>query len=314
MELGANHWQLHWPATSSALSTLLEVRATDSVTLLTDSVTLPVSGATVSVEAWKLNSGSVNLVTQMNDIKTHLAANENSVGAYFHGNRFVAFFNLGGMEYDGATTTGTGALKHETFHSWFGRGVKPAGQPDGWWDEAWTVYSMNGAVASTPFNFSNPPVELCTRNPWSRLTPGGAYSSGVVFFEGLAALVGASALGNFMDAFYAEYKGRPVPTAEFEGHLLKKWASPRLVDGFHRFVYGFDDPVTAPDLWLKDDTGHTGSDSWGGVFWDSPDLWVRHSDDGGLAHENPNMARTTGCMRVCAIAAAAHNTLPSPLT
>jgi hypothetical protein len=40
------------------------------------------------------------------------------------------------MEYDGGTTTASGNLKHETYHTWWGRGLKPASQNDAWWDEA----------------------------------------------------------------------------------------------------------------------------------------------------------------------------------
>ena len=41
---------------------------------------------------------------------------------------------------DGGCTSPPGSLHHETFHSWWGRGIKPASQADGWWDEAWNVY------------------------------------------------------------------------------------------------------------------------------------------------------------------------------
>ena len=108
------------------------------------------------------------------------------------------------MEYDGGTTTGTGALRHETFHSWFARGLKAASQPDAWWDEAWTVYNDNGAAGSLPFDFTDPPVTLCTRNPWARITASGAYSDGERFFRGLASIVGVSNLNSLMSEFYKE--------------------------------------------------------------------------------------------------------------
>ena len=44
------------------------------------------------------------------------------------------------MEYEGGTTTGTGALRHETFHSWWARGLKPAGPPTfAYYDPPWTL-------------------------------------------------------------------------------------------------------------------------------------------------------------------------------
>lgn len=285
--LGNNHWQVEWPDSITAFSPLIEVRATSTLAQLTDTVTLPVSGVTVTVEAWKPASSGVDLATQINSIKNFLVANENDIGRYIHGNRFVTFINVGGMEYDGSTTTGTGALRHETFHSWWGRGVKPASQPDAWWDEAWTVYNMAGAAGSLPFNFSDAPVELATRNPWSRLTPIIAYSEGERFFEGLAAMGGVSNVNSYMDAFYAEYKGKPITTATLEEYLLTHIGKATVVDTFHRFVYGFPDSVPAPDLWLRDDPAHSGANYWGGVFWDSPDLWVRRMDDGGTEHQDP---------------------------
>lgn len=51
--LGLNHWQIDFPARFSALSPLLEVRASDTLTQQADTVLLPVSGKTVSIEAWK---------------------------------------------------------------------------------------------------------------------------------------------------------------------------------------------------------------------------------------------------------------------
>ncbi len=285
--LGANQWRVQWPAHSSALTTLLELRAADTLVQVSDSVVLPVSGATVSVEAWKLTTSGVDLAAQVNNIKSYLTANENNVGPFAHGNRFIAFFHTGGMEYDGGTTTGTGPLRHETFHSWWGRGLKPASHPDGWWDEAWTEYNMAGGTGSTPFSFADPPTELSQRNPWARFTPSGAYSAGREFFEGLAQLMSAANLKAFMDEFYQQRRGTLVTTAALEAHLLARSGHATVVDAFHRFVYGFGDTGSAPDLWLQDAAAHTGADYWSGDFWDSPDLWVRHADDGGLTHQNP---------------------------
>jgi hypothetical protein len=285
--LGTNHWLVAFPARSTALSTLVELRASDAVTSQTGSVTLPGSGATIVIEVWKLTGSPVDLGARIADISSFLIANEGSTGAYVHGNRFVAFFNIGGMEYEGGTTTAVGSLRHETFHSWWGRGVKPAGQTDGWIDEAWTVYNDGGATGSQPLNFSSPPVELSSRNPWVRFTPTAAYSSGERFFEGVAALMGVSNLSTHMASFYAQHTSRPITTVQLEEFLLTHCSDPILVDGFHRFVYGFADPSPAPDLWIKDDPGDPGGNLWAGTFWNSPDLWVRNTDDGGTSHQLP---------------------------
>jgi hypothetical protein len=196
---GLNHWQISFPARSSSVSPLLEVRAADTLAQQTDTVLLPVSGKTVTIEAWKPTSSMVSLTAQINNIKTLLADNENDYGAYLHDDRFVAFFNgIGGMEYEGGTTTSPGALLHETFHSWFARGVKPASQADGWWDEGFTSFHDDGADDAIPFDFSDPPVLLCSRDPWQRHTPSNAYTDGSSFWKGMAALLGASNLNVLM--------------------------------------------------------------------------------------------------------------------
>jgi hypothetical protein len=284
--LGPNHWSVHFPSRFTALSPLLEVRATDTLASMSDTAPLPATGP-VKVEAWKLAASAVDLGAQIANLKTWLAADESAVGPYTHGDRFVAFLNVGGMEYDGGTTSAPGSLRHETFHSWFGRGAKPASQADGWWDEAWDVYNDLGASGALPFDFTAPPVELSSRNPWVRVTPSGSYSSGERFFEGLAALVGVASLKSHMSAFYKEHTARPATTAHLETLLVRRTGAPTIVDAFHRFVYGFGNPSPAPDLWLRDEPGDPGGNLWAGRFWDSPDLWIRNADDGGSTHQPP---------------------------
>lgn len=285
--LGANHWSVAFPDRFTAFSPLLELRATDTLTSLTDTTTLPSSGIVMTIEAWKLASSSINLVDQINNLKTWLADNENSTGDYLHGNRYVAFMHIGGMEYEGGTTTGTGALRHEAFHSWWGRGLKPASQPDAWWDEAWTVYNDSGASGASAFNFADPPVELSPRNPWVRITAPGSYSAGRDFFEGAASMIGVANLNSMMRDFYSEGNARPATTTGLEEFLVCRSGAPLLVDAFHRFVFGFGEPSPAPDLWMRDHTSHSGADEWSGAFWNSPDLWIRNADDGGTDHQPP---------------------------
>ena len=284
--LGANHWSVAFPARFTALSPLLELRATNTLAGATGTVMLP-SGTSVTVEAWKLTTSAVDLGNRINDIKGWLADNEATAGPWMHGGRFVAFLHVGGMEYEGGTTSSPGALRHETFHSWWARGLKPASQPDGWWDEAWTVYNDAGATGSTPFDFSDPPVPLCPLNPWVRVTHSGAYTDGERFFEGVASLVGVSTTKSLMREFYVSRRHRPATTADLEAHLVARSGQAALVDAFHRFVYGLPTPSPAPDLWIRDDLGHGGADAWAGRFWDSPDLWVRNANDGGTTHQAP---------------------------
>lgn len=284
---GGNHWSIAFPARFTALSHLFELHASDTVTSTTDAVTLPVSGTAVTIEASGFATGGVDLAAQIGVLKTALQGDESFAGSYAHGARFVAFISSGGMEYEGGTTTSPSALRHEAFHSWWGRGVKPAGQPHGWWDEAWAVYHDGGGSGSFPFDFTEMPVELSPRNPWVRVTPSAAYSAGERFFEGLAAALGVSTLRSLMRDFYEEHRARPTSTGELEAFLVSRSGMASLVDAFHRFVYGLGEPSPAPDLWLRDDTGDPGADAWSGRFWDSADLWVRRHDDGGTSHESP---------------------------
>ena len=283
-----NHWRIAFPSRFSCLSPMLEIRASDTLVMQTDTTVLPVSGATVTIDAWKPASSAVNLATEIDTIKALLADNENDYGAYVHGNRFVAFFNgSGGMEYEGGTTTSTGALLHETFHSWFARGIKPASQADGWWDEGFTKFHDDGADDAVPLDFTDPPVLLCSRDPWQRHTPSNAYSDGSAFWKGMASLLTVPGLNEQMASLYQRHRGQPLSTAMIEAFLLARSGEPRVVDAFHRFVYGLPDVSSLPDLWIRDDPAHTGADAWSGTFWDSPDLWVRNADDGGTTHQAP---------------------------
>jgi hypothetical protein len=286
--IGVNHWRVDFPAHFTSLSPLLEIRATDTLELQTDSTVLPVSGKTIILEAWKPAGSIVGLNGQLNILKTLLADNENDYGSYLHDNRFVVFFNgSGGMEYEGGTTSSTDSLLHETFHSWYARGIKPASQADGWWDEGFTTFHDSGADDAQSFDFSLAPVLLCSRDPWQRNTPGNSYTDGSRFWRGMAALLGVTQLNALMKELYLAHKGNPISTAMIEEFLLCRSGNAQVVDAFHRFVYGLANPSPAPDLWLRDDPTDPGADLWGGTFWNSPDLWIRNTDDDGTTHQSP---------------------------
>jgi hypothetical protein len=285
--LGTNHWRVDFPSSSTATSTLLEIRATDTLRHSSGVVAMP-SGASVTIDAWKLASNTgLSLAAQITSIGSWLAANEAAIGGYAHGARFVAFLIQGGMEYDGGCTASTGSLRHEVFHSWWGRAIRPASQADGWFDEGWTTYHDSGGVGVTPLDFGAAPLTLCNRNPYSRLTPGAAYSGGNALFKGIAAITSPAALNGWMAELYSTRHDRPITTLDLESHLLARSGQPDVVDAFHRFVYGLPDSAPAPNLWIRDDPAHAGSEQWSGRFWDSPDLWIRNTDDGGLTHQAP---------------------------
>lgn len=288
--LDPNRWQLDFPERTTALSPMLELRAAAGLQKASAAVFLPGTGS-CTIDAWKPTGGSADLATELGRLQTWLAQNVAEIGPYQHGQRFVAYLDTGGMEYDGGTTSSPGALGHESHHSWWGRAVKPASQADGWIDEAWTTYHDGGSTGTTPLDFTDPPVTLCDRNPWRRATPTASYASGNDLFEGIAATMGDAALRTAMAKFYTGHLSRPTTTAALEEHLVAVSGQPLVVEAFHRFVYGFGDPSPAPDLWLCDDPSHIGANAWGGRFWASPDLWNRHADDGGTTHQDPEQGQ-----------------------
>jgi hypothetical protein len=289
--LAPRHWRVRFADHFSPMGQMLEIRASDTVEQAAGTAALPLSGS-VAIEAWKPVGSTVDLAARIADLGALLVANENDYGRY-QATRFVAFFHGagGGMEYNGATTTATGALAHETFHSWFARGVTPSSQSDGWWDEGFTTFRDGGADDPLPFDFADDPIVLCSRRPFQRTTAPNAYADGSRFFKGMAATVGVAGARTAMRALYERHRGGPLSTAMLEEHIVSHTGAASLVDAFHRFVYGLGDPSPAPQLWLRDAPGHAGADPWGGEFWNSPDLWIRNADDGGTGHQAPLAGR-----------------------
>lgn len=290
--MGANHWSVAFPERYTAVSHFLELRPTDTLASHMTSVMLPVSGKSVSIELWKLAaSAAIDLAVTSAKIASWLVENETDYGPYLH-SRFVAMINTGGMEYEGATTCENDDIKlrHETFHSWFSRGVKPALQNDGWIDEGWAVYHDGGASSAVPFDFAAAPVELSPRNdPWIRTTPLAAYDAGELLFAGIAALASPADLRSWMADLYRDYRDRPATTGDLEALLLARSGDTDVVRAFDRFVYGFGDAAKAPSLWLRDEAGDPGDDDSSSLstFWHSPDLWIRHKPDGVPVHQPP---------------------------
>jgi hypothetical protein len=103
----------------------------------------------------------------------------------------------------------------------------------------------------------------------------------------MAALLGVNSVNTLMSDLYNTYKGQPISTQMLEEFLLCKNGNAQIVSAFHRFVYGFPNPGPPSELWLKDDPAYIGANEWDGPFWDSPDLWIRHQDDGGTTHQSP---------------------------
>jgi hypothetical protein len=167
-------------------------------------------------------------------------------GPWAHGETMTTFvWEPGrGMEYDGGTTAAVGALEHEVFHSWFGRGVKPARASDGWIDEAWTTWNTASRRAEGPrfgaeeLSLDEEPVLLCPPHPWSRHTPRQSYASGSRLFAGMAAILGGpDRLRHAMAGFYAAHRGGLVTTDDLQGHL-QGHTDVDLAPWWDRYVHG----------------------------------------------------------------------------
>lgn len=247
--LGPNKWSVQYPDWFTSMSPLMELHAADGVSGASQVVLLSDSGRPITLSVWKFADAQQDLTPVLRRIATLVNTYEGQFGP-FSGDNYVCFLHSagGGMEYAHATTTSVNALRHEVLHSWFARGVTPASQADGWWDEGFTRYIEGGAEALVPFDFDAKPALLCSRRPWQRVTPSTSYGEGSRLFGGLAALLGTDRLADAMRTLYLTHARRSVGTETLETHLLAASGQPAVVDAFHRFVYGFADPDPPPRL------------------------------------------------------------------
>jgi hypothetical protein len=245
--LDQNHWNLKYPNTFTSLSPMLCIVAEDIIDYRQGTMILPDTGNQIQLDTFKLSNTTDDLAIVENNVMENIANNVMNVGPYIHGDRFTTFIwsdtGRSGMEYDGATTTELAVLKHEVFHSWFARGLKPASQNDAWMDEGWTVYNTEDISRIRPFDMSEPPLVLSSSNLFNRITPNSrtspdAYKDGSRFFATLAAEVGLKELVTYMNKFYEKYKGLSVTTKQLQCHLIKESDNNKINRYFDRFVYG----------------------------------------------------------------------------
>jgi hypothetical protein len=288
----ANWWAIGFPEWFTCMSALVELRARTALESAHRSVVLPASGRSVDIDLWKPAGAPEDLLGGGRRIAELLGVLDRRFGD-FDGDRYTCFFHgaEGGMEYAHATTTSEGALEHEVLHSWFARGVTPASDADGWWDEAFTTYRSTSPLRAEPFDFTEPPLQLCSRRPMDRRTPPAAYPGGSRFFRGVADATGVGRLDGLMRALYLTRNRTAVSTPELEEFLVARSGCVELVDAFHRFVYGFEDPGRPLELRFgrpplaegADTPGAAGMLNPAGALLTAP--WVRRRPDGGWAHQ-----------------------------
>ncbi len=240
---GDLHWLLKFPPHFTSFSQMLVVVPSADVERKQDEIRLP-NGEVVVIDVCRRHEAASSMRTTIKKIREHIQEFSENVGIWPHGNRVTVFVWTGSrsMEYDGATTTSMGALRHELFHSWFGRGAKPRSQNDGWLDEAWDVYfADHGRAPKSELKKEGSPVQLCSNNPMNRTTPGLSYSAGAMFFGRVALLVGEKELEKQMAAFFQKYQLKTFSTQDLEQHLVEATGEEKIHALFARYVYGQKD-------------------------------------------------------------------------
>jgi hypothetical protein len=237
-EVGRNRWLIEYPATFTSLSPMFVLRPSHEIELRR-------LRGPIEIVTAKVAESDADLEACEADVASWLAYNEHRYGPWVHGDRFTCvLWGPGrGMEYDGATTAAVGAVEHEVFHSWFGRGIKPARASDGWIDEAWTSWATNsrrreqGRFWVEELTLEEPPVLLYPPHEWSRHTPIESYQEGSRLFAGIAhRLGGAPQMRSAMAAWYRENAGGFVTTDDLEEFLTRRNRGISAL--FARYVHG----------------------------------------------------------------------------
>jgi hypothetical protein len=246
--LGGGRTRISYPSHFTSLSPMLVVAPAPDIEIRRRTVALQGRGTPIQLVTARHAEADADAAACEEDVAGWLAHHSVRYGPWAHGDSFVAvIWGAGrGMEYDGSTTASDAALEHEVFHSWFGRGIKPARSSDGWIDEAWTSWATSSRRVEGPrfpddeLGLDEPPVVLYPPHPWSRYTPTESYREGARFFGGLAhRLGGASRLRRAMADWYRANVGRPVTTDGLERHL-EEWSGLDLAPWFRRYVHGED--------------------------------------------------------------------------
>jgi hypothetical protein len=239
-------WSLVYPAHFTALSPMLVLAPADTIEMRRTAVNIAGRSRSLGLVTAGHTDSDADLAACEADVKGWLSYLAARFEPWVHGDTFwaVVWSPGRGMEYDGATTAAVAALEHEVFHSWFGRGVKPARASDGWIDEAFTTWSTSSRsselprFATDPLSLDEDPVVLYPPHPWSRHTPIESYSKGARLFAGLAHLLGGpDRLRAAMADWYRANAGGLVTTDGLAAHL-KLWSGVDIGPWWARYVHG----------------------------------------------------------------------------
>ncbi|WAS90772.1 hypothetical protein [Nannocystis punicea] len=243
-----NHWTIAFPEITSMTPL---VQLCPSASVLRDE--FPADAIDVLVWRCELWPGSADDVTAFADeLVPALQFATEELGPYPHGDRFLAVVlshDGGSMEYPGGTVTRLEAVRHEVFHNWIARSVRPLTQRDAWFDEAWTTWAIEDGFEAPPLSPDHPPITLAGDNLWTRITPFPSYETGPQLLSTIAAEVGLAELRALLREFYQAHAGQAVTTEQLERFLDCRIDGGRVRALFHRFVHGQDGdpPPLAPE-------------------------------------------------------------------
>jgi hypothetical protein len=247
--VGDAHWQVAFPPDYTSLSPLLVVAPAALAEVTSSAVDLP-EGVQITIDVVRLTSYVESSADLIAEASAALVAADLELGDYPHGDRFLVWASglEGGMEYEGATGATLGSMRHEVFHSWIGRSLRPLAHRDGWLDEAWTTFAIDRAYAAEPLPADAPVEMLAPADPWTRRTTSpGAYVTGPRVFATVAAEIGVDALRGLLRDFYAQHAEELVTTEEVEHFLVCATEGEVVHASFSRFVHGLAVPAGPVD-------------------------------------------------------------------
>jgi len=165
---------------------------------------------------------------------------ENDFGPFPHQKVVIYGMNMpGGMEFSGAIFTGSGALSHELFHSYFARGVLPDSGNSGWMDEAfarWRDHQFRGVNELTHLK-----ANLANRGEYVRATTRLAYKEGANFLGYLSYLFETQQNPNSLKDFLREFltlRMHQTVNSEILLQDLERYFQQSLHPLFRDYVYG----------------------------------------------------------------------------
>lgn len=234
--LAANTWRVEFPSTTTSFSPLLQVVPSDMI--VEDSGEL--STASGALIAWhvvvpvSLDLAPGPLVDDARALLDGIM--ELGLGPYPWPELLLTMrTDNHGMEYRAAASTSLEDLEHELAHAWWARGIEPATGGDGWFDEAFLMYVLEGPLEGLgePWN-----IELYDPDPFARRTPLTAYVQGHMVFTRIAEIMGHAELMAAMRALVEQGVPRSLSTPELERHLYcESGEMPEIREVFADYVY-----------------------------------------------------------------------------